>query len=272
MATRLGPNLVYTNSPYHRPLTDRDLFIVQEYVRVTSGNDGGTWFYTYNHDVDHPYFAPRSGFVRAMMKYQGMVGVSGGGGKTRLTWMVNVDFGGSVPSSFMNAIIVNLMVFPVAVVERTKRYLRQKESNVAAAVTSSPVLDDLTSAAAKSKGADVDVELELPDLTAKLAEMKAEMERKNEEWRRKDEEHQKELATNYEELRRKDEKHQNDLASKDELAEMKAEMARKEEESRKKEEELQMVLAEKDEELKTKEAEIQELRRRLPRSSVDSDK
>ena len=230
---------LYTNPPRpHRPLTDRDLFIVQDYVRVKSDNTQGpsdeSWFYTYNHEVDHPYFAPRSGFVRAKMKYHGMVGVSGGGGKTRLTWMVNMDFGGSVPSSFTNAIIVNLMVFPVAVVKRMKRYLREKESNVAAAVTSSPVLDDLTSAAAKSTGAEVDVELELPDLKAKLAEMKAEMERKNEELRKKDEE----LRGNEETLRRKDEQHRNVLAHKDE--------------------EHRSILADKDKE-------IMELRRRLPR-------
>lgn len=231
---------LYTNPPRpHRPLTNRDLFIVQDYVRIKSDNTQGpsdeTWFYTYNHDVDHPYFAPRSGFVRAKMKYQGMVGVSGGGGKTQLTWVVNMDFGGSVPTSFMNATIVNLMAFPIAVVERTERYLREKESNVTAAVTSSPVLDDLASAAAKSTGAEVDVELELPDLKAKLAEMKAEMERKDEEWRRKDEEHQKELATNYEELRRKDEE-----------------------------------LRRKDDELENKGKQIIELRKRLPRV-VDQD-
>ncbi len=237
---------LYTN-PFqpHRPLMDRDIFIVQDYVRVKSDNTQGTsdesWFYTYNHDVDHPYFAPRSGFVRAKMKYQGLVGVSGGGGKTRLTWVVNMDFGGSVPSSFMNAMIVNLMVFPVSVVERPKMYLREKESNVAAAVTSTPVLDDLTSAAAKSAGADVDVELELPDLTAKLAEIKAEMERK-------DREHQSELAG-------KDTKHQSELAGKDE------ELRRKDDELKKKGEELKN----KDDELKNKDEQIMELRKRLSR-------
>ena len=106
-------------------MTDRDIFIVQDYVRVKSQNDGGmsdeTWFYTYNNDVDHPYFAPQSGFVRAKMKYQGMVGVLGDGGKTRLTWLVNMDFGGTVPTSFMNAMIVNLMAFPISVMEKLEK-------------------------------------------------------------------------------------------------------------------------------------------------------
>ena len=38
-----------------------------------------------------------------------MVGVLGGGGKTRLTWLVNMDFGGLIPSSFSNALIVSLV-------------------------------------------------------------------------------------------------------------------------------------------------------------------
>ena len=184
-------------------MTDRDTFIVQDYVRVPSGNDGGTsdetWFYTYNNDVDHRYFAPRSGFVRAKLKYQGMVGVLGDGGKTRLTWLVNIDFGGAIPSLFMNAMIVNLMIFPVSAVEQTKKYLQEEKGNVAA-VTSSAALEDLSPAAANSKRDDVAVELELQDLKAKLAEMKVE----NEDLRRKDGEHQSELAGKDEELRRKD--------------------------------------------------------------------
>ncbi len=204
---------LYTNPPRpRRPLTDRDVFIVQDYVRVTNRNDGGTidesWFYTYNHDVAHPYFAPRSGFVRAKMKYQGMVGVLGDGGKTRLTWLANMDFGGSVPGSFMNAILVNYMVFPISTVEETKRYLLETEGNMTA-VTSSAALEDVTSAAAKSKRDDVAVELELTDLKAKFAEMKVEMERKDEEYQSelagKDEKHQSELAGKDDELKKKDE-------------------------------------------------------------------
>ena len=177
-------------------MTDRDTFIVQDYVRVPSGNDGGTsdetWFYTYNNDVDHRYFAPRSGFVRAKLKYQGMVGVLGDGGKTRLTWLVNIDFGGAIPSLFMNAMIVNLMIFPVSAVEQTKKYLQEEKGNVAA-VTSSAALEDLSPAAANSKRDDVAVELELQDLKAKLAEMKVE----NEDLKR---EHQSALEKKDEQL------------------------------------------------------------------------
>ena len=177
-------------------MTCRDVFIVQDYVHVKSQNDGGTsdetWFYTYNNDVDHHYFAPQSGFVRAKVKYQGMVGVLGDGGKTRLTWLVNMDFGGTVPTSFMNAMIVNLMAFPISVVEDTKEHLHENKVNVAD-VTSSAALKDLTSAAAKSKRVDGADELEFPDLKAKLAEMKVE----NEDLKR---EHQSALEKKDEQL------------------------------------------------------------------------
>ena len=257
---------LYTNPPRpHRPLTDRDVFIVQDYVRVKSQNDGGmsdeTWFYTYNNDVDHPYFAPRSGFVRAKMKYYGLVGVLGDGGKTRLTWLVNLDFGGTVPSSFMNAMIVNLMVYPITIVENTTVHLQKKHGNVAAA-TSSAALEDLTSAAAKSKGADVDVELELPYLKAKLSEMKADMARKDVELSKKDEE----LTKKDEELKGKDE----ELRGKDEELRGKGEELRgKDEALRRKDEEHGNVLADKEKAhrsvLAEKDKEIMELRRRLPR-------
>ena len=204
---------LYTNPPRpRRPLTDRDVFIVQDYVRVTNRNDGGTsdetWFYTYNHDVDHPYFAPRSGFVRAKVKYQGMVGVLGDGGKTRLTWLVNMDFGGAVPTSFMNAMIVNLMFYPVSIVERVMEHLRKNEGNVAA-FTSSAALEDLTSAGAALEGKrESDAELKL---RTELAEMKAEMVRKDDELRKQGEE----LRRKDRELRNKDEEHRSMLADKD---------------------------------------------------------
>ncbi len=233
----LASNLVHTILPYHRPLTDRDIFIVQDYVRVTSDNDGShldeTWFFTYNYDVDHHYFAPRVGFVRGKMKYQGMVGFLGDGGKTRLTWLVDFDFRGTLPTSFMNAVLVNLMIYPVSVAEKTREYLQEKKSKVAAA-TSSAVVEDLTSA----------VELELPDLKAKLAEMKAMIESKDDELRRKDDE-----------LRRKD----------DELRRKDVELKCKDEEMTKQEAELKCTILAKDDELEDKDKEIMELRRRLPR-------
>ena len=77
-------------SPFPRPITDRDIFIVQDYVLV----DEGKWFYTYNHDIDHPYFAPREGYVRANVRYQGLLGEPNGSNTLRLTWLLNMDFGG----------------------------------------------------------------------------------------------------------------------------------------------------------------------------------
>ena len=112
-----------------RPLTDRDYIIVQDYVRVlgrTDGNDDGhNWFFTYNHDFEHPYFAPRPDFVRSSVRYQGMVGVLGDSGKTRLTWLVNYDFGGLIPSSFSSQMLLSLMSFPVATIEAVKKGKQQ---------------------------------------------------------------------------------------------------------------------------------------------------
>ena len=112
-----------------RPLTDRDSISVQEYVRVLGGAEGNdfghNWFFTYNHDFEHPYFAPRPGFVRSSVKYQGMVGVLGDNGKTRLTWLVNVDFGGLIPSSFMKQMLVALMTYPAATIEAQEKNKQQ---------------------------------------------------------------------------------------------------------------------------------------------------
>ena len=118
-----------------RPLTDRDMFYVQDFVRVVGDrtDDSNTrdrrWFFTYNHDIDHAYFAQRSGFIRAKMKYQGMVGALGDGGKTRLTWLANIDFGGTVPTSFTNSFLVGLMYYPMAIVADTRKWLQTREGN-----------------------------------------------------------------------------------------------------------------------------------------------
>ena len=42
------------------PLSNRDFFIVQDYVLKAD------WFFTYNHEISHPYFRPREseGYVR----------------------------------------------------------------------------------------------------------------------------------------------------------------------------------------------------------------
>ena len=78
---------------------------------------------TYNHDVGHPYFCPsRVGFIRSSIKNQGLVGVRTGtneqsnGKATRLTWLVSLDLGGSIPSAFSNFLMVQLMGWPIAVV------------------------------------------------------------------------------------------------------------------------------------------------------------
>ena len=85
-------------------------------------NARGRWFFTYNHDFDHPCFAPRPGFVRVKAKYQGMVGVlRHGGRKTQLTWLVNMDFGGLIPTAFTTGMLVSLMAFPISVAEDAKK-------------------------------------------------------------------------------------------------------------------------------------------------------
>ena len=67
--------LQYRIVPCPWPLSSRDYFIVQDYVLQDQGDEkDGTWFFTINHNVEHPYFAPRKGFVRLHVKNQGLVG------------------------------------------------------------------------------------------------------------------------------------------------------------------------------------------------------
>ena len=208
-----------------RPLADRDIFAVQDYVRVTGGNGGDArdrYVYTYNQDVDHPYFAKRAGFVRTKIKYQGLVGVVGDGGETRLTWLVNMDVGGLIPSAFTAGLLVGLMSSPFVFVEDTRKHLQAQQGEAAAATNSFAI---------KSKTDDVAGKLELErKLKAELAEAKSELGRKDAELKRKDAG-----------LKRKD-----------------AELKRKDEELRQKDEEHLVALAGRDEQL-------MELRRRLPR-------
>lgn len=134
-----------------RPLSDRDSTFIQDYVRMVDvDNDNGreSWFYTYNHDFDHPYFAPRSGFVRLKMKYQGMVGTVGSDGKTRLAWLVNVDFGGLIPSSFTTGLLTTVAAFPITVVESTEQELAAQKAEVSA-TANFPSLDDIGHEAAE---------------------------------------------------------------------------------------------------------------------------
>ena len=115
-------------------MANRDLLIVQDFVRVDgSGTDDverESWFYTYNHDLEHPYFSPRDGFTRASVKNQGMVGIASSAGLTRLTWLCNMEFGGLIPSAFTNEILVTLMALPLTTVRDTKLYLQKKKRRV----------------------------------------------------------------------------------------------------------------------------------------------
>ena len=88
-------------------------------MRIIDGahGTGDNCFFSYNHDFEHPYFAPRPGFVRGSVKYQGMVGVLGKRGKTRLTWLVNFDFGGLIPPSFGSHFLIGIMPYPAATIE-----------------------------------------------------------------------------------------------------------------------------------------------------------
>lgn len=63
------------------------------------------------------------------MKYQGLVGVLGDGGKTRLTWLVNMNFGGLVPSSFTSVILKHMMSYPISITEELQSSLRAEESD-----------------------------------------------------------------------------------------------------------------------------------------------
>lgn len=220
-----------SNTAPIRPLTNRYMFVVQDYVRVPGGNSGGTsdlghCFYTYNHDIDHPYFAHRPGFVCMKVKNQGVVATLGDEGKTRLTWLVNMNFGGMVPSAFVNGLLVGMMAFPVLIVEETEDYLRVRtEGDVTDLSESSPTQEEEEegngNGAALHSKRESTAELKLK---AELAEMKAEMARKDEELRT-----QKELLK----------ENENDLKEKDRL------------------------LEENEKHLKEKDKQMMELRRRL---------
>ena len=178
------------------------------------------------------------------VKNQGLVGTLGGEGKTRLTWLVNMDPGGVVPSAFVNGLLVGLMATPFIVVEQTKEYLDvRKGGDVADLAKSFPTQVEEEEEGTGNRGArESAAELKLK---AELAEMKAEMAKKDEESRKKLKLLRTELAEMKAEMVRKDEEHRVDRDT------MKAAMARKDEEHR-------IVLADKDKE-------TMELRRRLPR-------
>ena len=245
-----------TRIPPIRPLTDRDILYVQEFVRVTGSEDrnaSNRWWYTYNQSVEHPYFASRPGFVRVKMKYQGMVGVVGDGGKTRLTWMVNYDLGGILPSSFATALLVSLMALPIHVLEDTKDRVKKREDEVTDIVKSSLAQED------HSHGTAVVSRKVFEELQEKLKSS----ERRNEVLRDENKLLRDELTDSLGEkereielaLEEKDKDHERTIAEKDEQLKKKVvELAAKDEELRSKDVELQRAVSE-----------IMELRRRLPR-------
>ena len=102
-------------------------------MRIVGGTDGRNWFFSYNHDFEHPHFAQRPGFVRGSVKYQGMVGVPGNGGKTRLTWLVNFDFQGIIPPSFGYHFLIGAMGYPLGAIralQEDKQQSRAHEGDV----------------------------------------------------------------------------------------------------------------------------------------------
>ena len=123
-----------------RPISARDFFIVQHYVREKDGA-GVPSFFTYNHNLQHPYFAPRDGFVRGGMKFQGLVGRTVGA-TTRLTWLVNVDFAGFIPAAFSAAALVGLCAYPVDIVERTRDFVEQRRGSSSTAASLGFGLED----------------------------------------------------------------------------------------------------------------------------------
>ena len=67
-----GVTTIYVREiPCPWPITNRFAAVVQDYVRVSNFDGSGrTMFYTYNHDIAHPYFERRDGFAKASVKYQ----------------------------------------------------------------------------------------------------------------------------------------------------------------------------------------------------------
>ena len=153
-----------TYAPVPRPLSPRDMWLVQDYQPITEGEASGG-FFTYNHSLEHPeYFAAREGFVRATVKYQGkfpwmsatvhknvplegrkekrqltapsavkidcsgMVGKPTSTSSCRLTWLVNVKIGGLIPPAFLTMARLNLMVYPLTIVKDAQRWAAMSKS------------------------------------------------------------------------------------------------------------------------------------------------
>ena len=89
------------------------------------------FFFCYNHDVEHHYFSSREGFQRATMKFQGMVGVTTVHNTTRLTWLVNLDLGGLVPTRSGENGLLGTMIYPRQLVIDVKKQMHGKEKRLA---------------------------------------------------------------------------------------------------------------------------------------------
>ena len=135
--------LYYKELPFPWPFQPRYWFIVQEYQRLQA-EDGSSWFVCYNHDVEHEYFSKREGFQRMSIKFQGLVGVprrpkdgnsSGGGGAvktTRLTWLMNIDFGGLVPTVAVQSALLTTAAYPrIKLLELEDETRGKKEADLA---------------------------------------------------------------------------------------------------------------------------------------------
>ena len=103
--------LLYRELLFSWPFSPRHVLIVQDYCRVRE-DDGSSWFVCYNHDVESEYFTRREGFLRASIKFQGMVGLPRFDGGARLTWIVNCDLSGLVPEFAVRGGLLKTMFYP----------------------------------------------------------------------------------------------------------------------------------------------------------------
>ena len=74
------------------------------------------FFVCYNHDVRHSDFDSREGFVRARVKFQGLVGIPRTKEGARLTWLVNYDPCGLIPQYASTHALLSAMFYPRQIV------------------------------------------------------------------------------------------------------------------------------------------------------------
>ena len=165
--------IFYKEIPFPWPFTSRYVFIVQDYCQ-RQAESGSMFFFCYNHDVEHPHFSERQGFQRARMKFQGMVGVPCDTRKaTKLTWLVNIDFCGLVPTMAMHSGLKTWMFYP------RKVELEMEEERGA-----SQVQERLKAVLAQLKSKEAEIE----EKDKQLAKMCKELEKKGKELEMKEKE------------------------------------------------------------------------------------